>query len=193
MKLITVEIDKLTPHPENYNCHPSEQLDELEKSLDQFTQFKNIVITPENVILAGHGLVEAAKRKGIKELAAYVFIGTHEQEKALLLADNATSFLALPDIDKLNVLLDSLPSIDDIPGVTDTWVAEYSVQENYLHEKYGDFDEQMKTMGDIEDADINIVVPKKYKKQVKAWLSNGEMQTAAGMGKGILKRCGLLS
>lgn len=29
MELITVEIEKLTPHPENYNCHPSEQLDEI--------------------------------------------------------------------------------------------------------------------------------------------------------------------
>lgn len=131
MELITVEIEKLTSHPENYNTHPAEQLDELEKSLDQFTQFKNIVITPENVILAGHGLVEAAKRKGIKTLDALVFEGTYEQQKALLLADNATPFLALPDTDKLNALLESLPSPGDIPGMTEAWINKFGVG---LHE-----------------------------------------------------------
>ena len=122
MKLQTVKVSSLRAHPENYNTHPEEQLEELEKSLDQFSQVKNIVITPENVILAGHGLVEAARRKGIETLEAFVFVGSHEQEKALLLADNATPFLALPDTDKLNALLESLPDVNDIPGVTGDWL-----------------------------------------------------------------------
>ena len=128
MELITVKLTDLTPHPENYNTHPEEQLTELEKSLGQFAQFKNIVINPDYVVLAGHGLVEAAKRKGIGTLDAYIFVGTTEQEKALLLADNATPFLALPDADKLNDLLESFPSLDDIPGITDDWLAQFQIQ-----------------------------------------------------------------
>lgn len=135
MKLKTIKIADLQEHPENYNTHPEEQLLELEKSIEQFTQFKNIVITPENIILAGCGLVEAARRKGIETLDAYVFIGTTEQQKALLLADNATPFLALPDTDKLNALIESLPSIDDIPGVTDTWLVQYK-QEDVIFKEY---------------------------------------------------------
>ena len=41
MKLQTVKIADLQAHPENYNTHPEEQLLELEKSIDQFMQYKN--------------------------------------------------------------------------------------------------------------------------------------------------------
>jgi ParB-like chromosome segregation protein Spo0J len=144
MELKTVKVSTLRAHPENYNTHPEEQLVELEKSLDQFSQFKNIVVNPDNIVLAGHGLVEAAKRKGIDTLDAYVFVGTTEQEKALLLADNATPFLALPDADKLNDLLESFPSLDDIPGITDDWIHKMGV---------GTFD--IDTVDEIEEEEID--------------------------------------
>jgi DNA modification methylase len=127
MILTKIGIDRLTPHPENYNTHPEEQLRELEKSLEEFDQYKNIVVC-NGVILAGHGLVEAAKRTGMTEIYALVRDDlTPEQQKSLLLADNATPAGAKPDHTALQNLLDSLPNIDAIPGITDEWLTAMNV------------------------------------------------------------------
>lgn len=134
MKFKKVKIEGLQPHPMNYNRHPDEQIQELEKSLEQFGQFKNIVVC-QNTILAGHGLVEAAKRKGMTEIYALVRDDLAEdQQKALLIADNATPFLAMPDTEALEDLLKSIPdlSFDDMPGVTTEWLESMDVSFNGL-------------------------------------------------------------
>ncbi len=121
MELTKVTLAELQPHPMNYNTHPEEQLVELEKSLEHFDQFKNIVVC-NGVILAGHGLVEAAKRQGITELDAVIMNDLSEdQQKALLISDNATPFLAVPDVGKLEDLLSGLGGME-IPGVNDAWL-----------------------------------------------------------------------
>jgi hypothetical protein len=43
----------------------------------------------------------------------------------------------------------------------------------------------------MEDATISITVPAKFVAKVEEWLANGEQLTAAGRGKGVMKRCGL--
>jgi len=129
MQLQKIAISDLKPHPMNYNTHPENQLRELEKSLEQFDQFKNIVVC-NNTIIAGHGLVEAAKRKGMTEIYALVRNDlTEDQQKALLVADNATPFLAIPDTEALEDLLKSIPDIsfDDMPGMTHEWLESMDV------------------------------------------------------------------
>ena len=59
-------------------------------------------------------------------------------------------------------------------------------------EDYSDMDEQMDALNGNEEIKISIEVPKMYEKQVINWLANGEQKTSPGMGKGVLKRCGLL-
>lgn len=119
MKLTKVNIADLQPHPLNYNTHPEAQIAELVKSLDAFDQFKNIVVS-NGVILAGHGLVEAAKRKGLTEVYALIRDDlTDDEQKALLVADNALPFLALPDAAALESLLADV--VMEIPGVNDEW------------------------------------------------------------------------
>jgi hypothetical protein len=123
MKIKKVKIADLHPHPMNYNTHPDAQILQLEKSLDAFSQFKNIVVCQDR-ILAGHGLVEAAKRKGMKEIYALIRDDLDEnQQKALLVADNALPFAAIPDTDILSGILESLPEDFEIPGVDDDWLA----------------------------------------------------------------------
>jgi hypothetical protein len=39
---------------------------------------------------------------------------------------------------------------------------------------------------------ITIKIPKEYKDDVKSWLANGGKRSSAGLGKGLLKRMGLL-
>jgi ParB-like chromosome segregation protein Spo0J len=125
MELQKVNIVELQPHPANYNTHPETQIQELVKSLDMFDQFKNIVVC-QGRIIAGHGLVEAAKRKGMTEIYALIRDDlTEEQQKALLVADNAMPFLALPDPSALEELLSSLSV--DIPGVTNEWLTSLNI------------------------------------------------------------------
>lgn len=128
MKLTKVKIADLQPHKENYNRHSDAQITELVKSLDAFSQFKNIVVS-HGVILAGHGLVEAAKRKGLTEVYALIRDDlTDDEQKALLIADNALPFLALPDAAALESLLAGV--VMEIPGVTNEFLNRNGLNNN---------------------------------------------------------------
>ena len=59
-------------------------------------------------------------------------------------------------------------------------------------EDYSDFDSELDALAGMEDVNVIVTVPEKHREAVKEWLANGEAQTAPGMGKGILRRCGLL-
>lgn len=114
----------------NYNTHPEMQLAELAKSLNTFGQFRNIVVC-QGRILAGHGLVEAAKRQGMTHIYALVRDDlTPQQQRALLIADNVLPTLAIPDEGKLELLLQDIPEID-IPGVTEAFWAEMTAPDTF--------------------------------------------------------------
>jgi hypothetical protein len=57
---------------------------------------------------------------------------------------------------------------------------------------FTDFEKDMDGMDGLEDATISITVPTKYKDQIEEYLSNGYSKTAPGLGKGVMKLCGLL-
>lgn len=117
MQLTKLKISDLTQHPDNYNEHPESQISELQSSLDMFGQFKNIVVA-KGVIVCGHGLVEAAKQRGDTEIYALVRDDLSEDEiKAMLIADNETARLSIPNLGKLEYIKLSLPDIV-IPGVS---------------------------------------------------------------------------
>lgn len=130
MKLKKFKISNLSEYPGNYNQHPEEQIEELKKSLTDFDQFKNIVVWNDKVI-AGNGLVMAAKALGWTEIQAVDRSDlTEEQAKALLIADNALPFGGLPDIPKLESLIGDIDF--DIPGVTDDFLAGIGVGDDFL-------------------------------------------------------------
>lgn len=63
-KPVDTLLTSLTPHPRNYKKHPAEQLVHIEASLEQFGVYRNVVAARDGTILAGHGVVEAARRLG---------------------------------------------------------------------------------------------------------------------------------
>jgi hypothetical protein len=86
-----VPIDKLTAHPRNYRQHPESQVSKLVSSLVRFGQGRSIVIQdgPEGyLIVAGHGIVEAAKKLQYTELRADILPAnwTSEQVEGYLVA-----------------------------------------------------------------------------------------------------------
>jgi len=61
-------LDSLLPHPKNYRLHPDDQLEHIAASIRQHGLYRNVVVARGGVILAGHGVVQAAGRLGLAEL-----------------------------------------------------------------------------------------------------------------------------
>jgi site-specific DNA-methyltransferase (adenine-specific) len=111
LRIETVNINSLTPDPANARKHDGRNLKAIASSLEKFGQRKPIVVTPDSIVVAGNGTVEAAKSLGWTEIAvARTPVGwTWDQIKAFALADNRTAELAEWD-DK--VLADQLLELD---------------------------------------------------------------------------------
>ena len=101
-----VKIADLTPHPKNYRRHPAAQLEKLRASLRVHGQQKPVVIDAEGTILAGHGLVEAARAEGWAEIGCHLYDGPYPD--AFVIADNASADLAEDDNEALATLLKEL-------------------------------------------------------------------------------------
>ena len=100
----------------NYNKHPQSQIDELKKSLEKFLQYKNIVLWKDNQVIAGNGLVEAARQLGWDEI--YVNDRSDldkESAVSLLISDNILPTLSITDDNEFQSLINQLETMD-IPG-----------------------------------------------------------------------------
>ncbi|HOQ98237.1 MAG TPA: DNA methyltransferase [Anaerolineae bacterium] len=107
------------PNDENYRGHPEAQIELLRGSLREFGVFKNVVAREDGTVLAGHGIIAAAKAEGIATLPVHVFTGTDAEARALMVADNELSRpgLVQDDPDQLSQLLTSLQA-DGLMQVT---------------------------------------------------------------------------
>jgi site-specific DNA-methyltransferase (adenine-specific) len=111
LKIETVAINSLTPDPANARKHDGRNLQAIQNSLLKFGQRKPICVTPDSIVVAGNGTLEAAKSLGWTQIViARTPVGwTWEQIRAFALADNRTAELAEWD-DK--VLADQLLELD---------------------------------------------------------------------------------
>lgn len=107
-----VSVDDLKPHPDNPNRG---SVDDLAESLSEFGQFRSIVGRPDGTILAGHHLVQAAKRVGIKTVRVDIIDVDDQTARKIMLADNRLADLGLgPNLDLLLKNLEELGG--DIAG-----------------------------------------------------------------------------
>jgi ParB-like chromosome segregation protein Spo0J len=111
LRIETVNINSLTPDPANARTHDEKNLSAISNSLKKFGQRKPICVTPDSIVVAGNGTLEAAKSLGWTEIViARTPVGwSWEQIRAFALADNRTAELAEWD-DK--VLADQLLELD---------------------------------------------------------------------------------
>jgi len=96
LKIENLPIEKLKFDPTNARKHSDVNLAAIAESLKQFGQRKPIVITAENVIVAGNGTVEAARILGLThvDVVRVPKDWSSNQVKAFALADNRTAELA---------------------------------------------------------------------------------------------------
>lgn len=101
-----VEIDSLKPWPTNYVIHGQEQTSVIANSLETFGQFKNIV-TWRGYIVAGHGLVEAARAQGWQRVEVKRLPDDWDETtvEGVLVADNRTAELSTRNEERLADML----------------------------------------------------------------------------------------
>jgi len=111
---IEMEVEDLTPHPRNYREHPEDQLAHIIKSIEEHGFYRNIVVANDNVILAGHGVVKASKRIGLKTVPVIKLDIDSNSSKALkvLAGDNELGRLAEVDDRELSKILKEIMEMD---------------------------------------------------------------------------------
>jgi site-specific DNA-methyltransferase (adenine-specific) len=114
-----IPLEALAPHPRNYRQHPEQQIARLAASLARFGQVRSIVVQQgapggHYLIVAGHGLVEAARQQGYAELRADVIPATWtpEQVEGYLIADNQHAAGAVDDLVTLAEMLEAQYAAD---------------------------------------------------------------------------------
>lgn len=105
-------ISSLIPDPSNVRKHSKKNLDTIKGSLAKFGQQKPIVISKDNIVIAGNGTLEAAKALKWEKIGVIRsdLIGT--QATAYAIADNRATDLGEFDNEALAQTLKSLQDIE---------------------------------------------------------------------------------
>lgn len=113
-----VPLETLTPHPRNYRVHPEDQIDHLMQSIKEHGFYRNIVISTDSTILAGHGITQAAARLGIDVVPVVRMNISADSPAALkiLAADNYLAWFSEDDDRALTELLKEISELDSLYG-----------------------------------------------------------------------------
>lgn len=105
-----VDIDSLQPHPRNYKVHPESQIAHIIQSIEEHGLYRPIVTAQDGTILAGHGVVLAAKRLGLKRIPIRRLPLPRDDARAmkLLAGDNEISHLGEVDDLALSAILSQI-------------------------------------------------------------------------------------
>lgn len=135
---ILVKINDLKNHPRNYREHHDDQVNHLMQSIKQNGFYKNIVVAKDNTILAGHGIMKAAKKIGMTEIAITRLEIDAESPQALkiLAGDNEVGRLAEIDDRSLSEILKKVKD-DDIDGLLGTGYDEMMLANLVMVTRHG--------------------------------------------------------
>jgi hypothetical protein len=111
MLIETVSVYDLKLDPKNARKHDKKNLLAMQNSLGKFGQQKPIVVDRDNVVIAGNGMLMAARALGVGSLKVKRFEGTKDEALAYALADNRTAELSEWDTE---ILRESLRELNEI-------------------------------------------------------------------------------
>ena len=113
MKTVTMKVSDLSQDPANARKHDDRNINSIIASLRRFGQQKPIVIDASNVVRAGNGTLEAAKRLGWDSIECVKTSLKGSDAIAYAIADNRTAELAEWDPDILAAQLSGLLTDDE--------------------------------------------------------------------------------
>jgi len=108
LKVEIVDINSIKPHPRNPRIHPKSAIKKLIQSIKEFGWTNPILVSVDNVILAGHARLKAAQEMGLKEVPVIRLNMDNEKVIAYLIADNRLQDETDWDYEKLVELVDEL-------------------------------------------------------------------------------------
>lgn len=110
-----VPIGGLRPNPKNPRTHSRKQIRQISASIRKFGFLNPILVDDDNMVLAGHGRLEAARLEGLSHVPVVRFWHlTAAQKRAYLIADNRIAEQAGWDREMLAIELGEL--IDLLPA-----------------------------------------------------------------------------
>ena len=113
LRIEQLPISSLTPNPRNARRHPRKQINKLSKIIAKLGFSVPIIIDEDNVILAGHGRLEAAKELGLPEVPCVRLSDLSEAEKiAFSIAENRLGDESTFDDAAIKGLLIELTGLD---------------------------------------------------------------------------------
>ena len=132
----------LKSNSRNVRTHSKKQIQQIANSMKEFGVLSAVIVDENNVIIAGHGRVEAARLLGLTSLPAFTVSGLGEPQKRLLmLADNKIAANAGWNRELLAIELSELMTFDidlDLSGFSPIEVDQLKI----------DFEETSKDPGD---------------------------------------------
>jgi DNA modification methylase len=154
-----VPIDLVRPYPLNARTHDERNLSVITASVRQFGFRTPIQIDANNVVVAGHGRLEAAKRLGMKSIPAIRITDLSPDDlRALRIADNRSAELAGWDDRILAIEFQHLCSIE-VPfsvELTGFSHAEVDVRiENAAVSQEGEIDEDADIIPDLQETAVS--------------------------------------
>ena len=114
MEVIRLNIDELTPDPNNAKDHPAWQVEQIKASIETFGNLDPIGVWGEkNLIVEGHGRYQALKELGYNEVEVIRLDWLSDEERtAYALAHNKLTMNSGFDPDALKINLDAIGTIN---------------------------------------------------------------------------------
>ena len=199
-------IGDLTPDSRNANTGTERGRYMLEQSLREAGAGRSIVVDQHGNVIAGNKTLEVAEALGLP-IVVVKTNGTElvvVQREDLDLDDDRARKLAFWDnrAGEVGLNWNAQQIVADLDAGFDLGDMFRDEELNAIVEQAADamlageyrdqFDEEMDALDGLEDATLTVVVPAKHEQEVTKWLANGELKTGAGLGRGVMKRCGLL-
>lgn len=106
-------VELLTPYAQNSRTHSKEQVAQIAASIQEYGFTNPVLIDNDDVLIAGHGRVMAAKQLGLFEVPAIRLGHLNEaQKRAYVIADNKLALNAGWDDEVLAQELTALKDLD---------------------------------------------------------------------------------
>jgi len=97
-----IAVSDLRPNPRNARMHSSKQLHQIKASIEAFGFNNPVLVDQDNLIIAGHGRVEAARLLDMETVPVLrIEHLTDEQKRMFALADNKIALNASWDMEML--------------------------------------------------------------------------------------------
>ena len=121
MDIIIKNVDDLVPYYQNPRIISEQAIEEVAKSIKNHGFRQVVCIDEDNVVIAGHTRLLAAKKLGLTELPCTIYKGTKEEISAYRLADNKVAEYSQWEEDFLQQELIKLQASNiDVAGFNDT-------------------------------------------------------------------------